>query len=1133
MEVFTSRGLLLLAIAVCFTLSSCSSSEEPRVEITQLEDGEAAERAAAIEEDASFDLIDGLEARLWASESLLADPVGMHVDNQGRVFVTQTRRHRQQEFDIRDVPQWMIPSITWETVEDRRDFLREELAPERSDENTWLPDHNEDGSHDWHDLTALPETIHRVEDTTDDGLADRSQVFFEGFTEEVSDVAAGVFSDGDDVYVTIAPDLWRLQDTTGDGWADTQESLVHGFSVHVGFSGHGLSNPQIGPDGRIYWAIGDFGSNVEDEEGNTWAYPNQGTIFRADPDGSNYEVYARGLRNPHEFIFDEYGNILSVDNDGDHAGEHERLVYIVDGSDSGWRTNWQFGKYDDPSNNDYKVWMDEELYKPRFEGQAAYITPPVEAYDAGPSGVAFNPGTALGEEWRGFTFVSEFVGTPPRSRVSAFRLEEDGATFELAEHREVLSGLQFTTLDFGPDGALYGADWIEGWGMNGEGHIWKLDDPEAAGTELRRETQELLAEDFSERSEDDLFDLLQHEDMRVRQNAQFELAGRGSAGADVFQAVANQTDHQLGRIHSLWGLGQMARAGEDVEDHLADYLQDEDAEVRAQAAKVLGDIQREEAAEALIALLKDESARVRFFAAEALGRIEHEEAIEPLIEMLRENDDEDAYLRHAGALALGRIGEPDPLAALAEDPSRALRIAAVVALRRMEDPGVAAFLVDEDEYIVTEAARAINDDWSIEEALPDLASVLDEERFTEEALLRRAINANLRLGTPEAADRLAAYAARPDAPEAMRVEALEVLGVWPEPSILDRVDGRHRGAVENDPELAREAIAQVVEPLLREASTPPVQVAAAQTAGRLEYEEAAPVLLELIEQDQSAEVRIAALKAVHAMEHEALADAVGTGLEDPEQRVRMATLPLITDLDATEEPVAEMLAGVVERGSVEEQQTALEVLGTLGTDGAREVLDGYLDRLLAGELAPEIQLDLLEAVEEDGDAALAERVEEYHAAKPEGDAVAEYVEALYGGDAERGQEVFLEHSAASCQRCHAIGGEGGADVGPSLDDIGEQLTREQLLEALVDPSARIAPGYGTVSLTLESGERVRGTLVEETDDELVMEVGGEEERIDRAEVAEQESEPSSMPDMEPILTRGEMRDLVEFLAELD
>ena len=54
-------------------------------------------------------------------------------------------------------------------------------------------------------------------------------------------------------------------------------------------------------------------------------------------------------------------NLISEDNDGDHAGEKERLVYIVNGADIGWRSNWQYGKYRDPDNNTYKVWMDEKM----------------------------------------------------------------------------------------------------------------------------------------------------------------------------------------------------------------------------------------------------------------------------------------------------------------------------------------------------------------------------------------------------------------------------------------------------------------------------------------------------------------------------------------------------------------------------------------------------------------------------------------------------------------------------------------------------------------------------------------------------------------------------------------------------
>ena len=65
-----------------------------------------------------------------------------------------------------------------------------------------------------------------------------------------------------------------------------------------------MSGAIVGPDGRIWWGIGDIGMNVVDLNGKQWKYPNQGVIVRSEFDGTGFEVYSAGLRNTHEFAFD-------------------------------------------------------------------------------------------------------------------------------------------------------------------------------------------------------------------------------------------------------------------------------------------------------------------------------------------------------------------------------------------------------------------------------------------------------------------------------------------------------------------------------------------------------------------------------------------------------------------------------------------------------------------------------------------------------------------------------------------------------------------------------------------------------------------------------------------------------------
>lgn len=1129
-----SNSFLFLLLVFTLLIAACREKTKAPYskKVTQISAGQAANLATKIRGEVAAEIADGLDLSLWAADTLVSDPIAISVDDKGRIYYTLATRLENSEFDIRAHRNWMTASISFQTVEDRRAFLRKTFSEQNEEGEKFLKDLNGDGTLDWRDLTVEKEQVWIVADSDEDGRADRSHLFIEDFHEEVSDLANGVeYFDGE-VFLSVGPDLWKIKDTDGDGVANEKESISHGYTVHIAFGAHGMSGVTVGPQGRIWWGTGDIGTNVVDKNGKRWKYPNQGTIVRADPDGSNFEVYAAGLRNTHEFVFDQYGNLISEDNDGDHEGERERLVYLINGSETGWRINWQFGKYTDPDNNTYKVWMDEKMGIPRWDGQAAYILPPIINYINGPTGMVYNPGTALDEAWYNHFFIAEFRGTPANSPIHAFTLKPKGATFELDTTFEVAKGLLPTGLDFGPDGALYFGDWIDGWGVKKEGRIWKLDVPGGANSMIRKEVKGLIAADFSKNAEADLGQLLGHQDMRIRRKAQFELVKRGAAGFDVFTAIADQKEKQLARIHSLWGMAQMARTQDPkYATALLPFLQDTDPEIVSQAAKMLGDVKYQAAGSAMIPLLKNPSLRVQLHATEALGRLETKAALQPILDMLLFNNDQDAWLRHAGMIALARINEADPLIALHTHESRALRIAAVVALRRMKHPGVAQFLQDKDEYIATEAARAINDDFSIEAALPDLAATLKDSRFKNEALIRRAINANLRVGGAEQLQNLLDYAEQKSAPAAMRAEAIAALSTWAKPSPLDRVDGRYRGEITRDEAPVKTALQAVALQLLNE-KNPDLQVAMARAIGKLKLSNTEATLFKLVKNNRYKEVRRAALFALNETKASVLDQALAIAINDEDKEVRSTALEILPHSSIDENKAVLLFQKVLSTGTNLEKQTAFAGLGGFKGAEAVEVLTLALEQLSNGTADKDIQLDIIEAVESQGDSNLLPKLKAYQATKPQNSELSDFIETLAGGNRDRGQHLFYNHEAAQCVRCHAVF-EYGGNAGPVLSGVGDRLSKEKILESLIAPSAVLAKGYGVASLEMKNGEQISGIVQEETDIYIKLKIGKEDiKKVAKSDIVNRADIPSSMPSVATILKKKEIRDLVAFLSDL-
>ena len=1072
----------------------------------------------------------GFEMTLWAREPMLKNPVALSFDDLGRLFVVETARRGTVDIDIRAHRDWAYDDLRNQSIAQLRLFFRDKMAPERSEANArWLQDRNQDGVHDWRDLTTIKERVYRIEDTDHDGVADKSQVFYEGFNEEFNGVIAGVMPWKEDVWVTVYPDLWRFHDRDDDGIADAESSRVRGFGVHAAYDGHDLHGLTLGPEGKLYFSVGDNGFSFDTLEGRRIHYPNTGGVLRMNPDGSDLEVFAYGLRNVQEIAFDDYGNLFAVDNDGDIEDERERFVYITEGSDSGWRLNWQLrtrGWTQHMGQPYYNPWVHEKMWIPYFKDQPAHITPALSNYSVGPGGFRYNPGTALNASYKGYFFLAQF----PVQKISAFRVKPDGAAFEMVDEHTFHFGLMASAMNFGPDGAMYIADWDGKWQPNDKGAIHRLDDPKMRNDPVRREVQRLFNEGFAARSLNELEALLGHADQRIRQRAQGELASRNE-GERLLSIARSVNRPQLARIHALWGLIEM---GGDEVGQLAARLPfaDPDTEIRAQAAKVAGDLRLKESSHALRRLLRDGSSlRTQAYAATALGKLHDPAARDDLVDIAVQNAGADPFLRHALVMGLVGCGSSPALVALTQHTSEEARLVAVLALRRLKSPLVAEFLNDSSPQVVTEAVRAIHDDFSIVESLPGLATLDLSERFSEnEPLFRRVLNANLRLGRPSNANRLAELAMNTALPSAIRGEAVECLRVWNGRPYLDRVEGRARHLGPRQAGLGDQLLETHALELLQGADQD-----LAQTVTRALRQNGLTIRQDILfrtleDPRQSDELRSEALRLITQQTAVDAPRAIDFALKTSSPLLRLNALELESRINA-----AKSLSRFNQLAdySLLEQQLLISTLGESSTGNAIERLSSLLANWLRGTLADGLKLDVLQAAQQNKDSTVQAALEKVNRSLETPIGETDYRFSLEGGNRRRGQQVYETHVAAQCIRCHNAGGL-GKQAGPVLNGIGSRVTRDYLLESLLTPSKVIAPGFQNVSIETNDGESYDGVITSEDNRTLTIALtaGGTKTLTKDSVFSRSASSVSAMPSMAGMINPFEMRDLVAYLSSL-
>ena len=244
--------------------------------------------------------------------------------------------------------------------------------------------------------------------------------------------------------------------------------------------------------------------------------------------------------------------------------------------------------------------------------------------------------------------------------------------------------------------------------------------------------------------------------------------------------------------------------------------------------------------------------------------------------------------------------------------------------------------------------------------------------------------------------------------------------------------------------------------------------------------------------------------------------------------------------------VTSVATAVRDSGStVPELQACVKLLSKIDRPDSDKLLVAALADLVARPKAAngmwshlsELELDVVEAASRRNTERMAELLGYYREIEKQtsaNDPLTLFKPAQRGGNAANGRSIFSGHRKAQCLRCHKVNGLGG-DAGPDLSKVAKRSEgdRRFLLESLINPHAKLAKGYGTITAVLEDGKVISGTVDSESETTLVLRTSeGRLREILVSEIEQRVKPKSPMPPVGDVLTLRELRDVIEYLSTL-